>query len=94
MTTLKLDNIVSTTDLRRKTKEIIGRVKEAPLVIVSNSQTVGIMISPKQYNELSKTIELYEDMIDLRDIEESKKRNDFVPFEDAIKELDLAGNKK
>ena len=94
MTTLKLDNIISATDLRRKTKEIIGRVKDAPLVIVSNSQTVGIMLSPKQYKELSKTIELYEDMVDLRDIEESKKRNDFVPFESMKKGLDLAGDKR
>ena len=94
MTTLELDNIISATDLRRKTKEIIGRVKDAPLVIVSNSQTVGIMLSPKQYKELAKTIELYEDLIDLRDIEESKKRNEYVPFEELVKESEAAGKKK
>ena len=89
MAQLTVDNIVSATDLRRRTKAVMARVRKGPLVIVSNSQTVGVMIDPKEYKELKKTLELYEDMVDIKAIEESKKRNDWVSLEEASKELGL-----
>jgi len=89
MAQLTVDNIVSATDLRRRTKAVMARVRKGPLVIVSNSQTVGVMIDPKEYKELKKTLELYEDMVDIKAIEESKKRNDWVPLEEVSKELGL-----
>jgi cell division protein ZapA (FtsZ GTPase activity inhibitor) len=89
MDTLQMDNMVSTTELRRSTKKIVADAQIKPQVILANSKAVGIIVSLNHYKKLSKLASLYEDLRDMLDVEESKKRNDFIPLEQAMKELGI-----
>jgi len=81
----QMDNLVSTTDLRRKTKRIVGAAQGQPQIIISNSKPIGVLLSPSHFKELKEIAERYEDYIDSLELEEAvsaTKEKDFISFEE------------
>jgi len=74
--------IKSVTDLRYQTADIIKLLQEnQPVLITRDNDTVAVMLSPKQYQQIFLLFEELEDQQDAEALEKAiKKGGEFIDF--------------
>ena len=65
----KLTKLVSVTDLRYKTAEIVSDISDSPYAVTKDSQYVAVLVSPEYYEKSAKAYELLQDQMDIEDLE-------------------------
>lgn len=90
MTNLTLPELTSITQIRQQTKSVFANVRRQnrPVVVVQNSQMVGVILSPIIYEKLVQSCQEYEDIKDAMDLKQAiNTSNDkFIDLEDYLKE--------
>lgn len=78
-----IPTIKSVTDLRYQTAEIIKLLKDnQPVVVTKDSDTVAVMLSPQQYQQIIYLFEELEDQRAAKKLENAiKKGGKFTNFE-------------
>ena len=85
-------NIISTSDLQRKSGKVIDQVKEStyPYIVVRNNKPQAVIIGIDQYEELKKKQEEWEWMDTLKAIksaEKAKKEGKLVELKGSMFDL-------
>ncbi|MBI2600142.1 type II toxin-antitoxin system Phd/YefM family antitoxin [Candidatus Daviesbacteria bacterium] len=78
-------NVVSITDLKQNTKQVVEKVKTSkkPMVVLQRSEPAAVLVDPEYYEKLEQALE---DLEDLQAIEE-RKNEPTVSFEEVAKKI-------
>lgn len=98
MTNLTLPELTSITQIRQQTKSVFANVRRQnrPVVVVQNSQMVGVILSPITYEKLIQSYQAHEDIKDSLDLKEAitTSDNQFINLEDYFKKNVSGKNRK
>lgn len=87
MSSIAMEDIISTTELRRNTKKVFNSVQRKPQIVISNSKAVGVVLSPKEYKRMVEIIDDYNDAREIDRIMNSTKEGDYVKWDDVKDEF-------
>lgn len=96
MNAFALPKIISVSDFQRKTRETFKEMSEfdGPTLVTNRNNKVGVFLSYADYNEIVEMLEDYMDALDLAEEAKNSKPEDFIPWEEAEKQLIKAGKLK
>jgi len=84
-----IPNIISASDLQRKSGKVIDRVKEStqPYIVVRNNKPQAVILAIDQYEELKRKQRKWEwmdTMEAIRDAEKAKKEGKLIELTDGL----------
>jgi prevent-host-death family protein len=83
--------ILPISDLRTKSRELLARVKEEPVVITQRSRPEAVVVGYESYNEMVARLEALEDARDALIIERALAQGgEFVSFDEMIEDYEQA----
>jgi PHD/YefM family antitoxin component YafN of YafNO toxin-antitoxin module len=78
-------------DLRTQQANILGQLKETPILLTQRGQGAGVLVHPDTWNKLIEQLEHLRHLELLRQRSAEIARGEFVTFEELEQELDRRG---
>jgi prevent-host-death family protein len=83
--------ILPISDLRSKTKSVLGQAKDKPVIITQRSRPQAVLVDYEQFNEMTERLKALEDARDALIIERARATaSEFVTVQEALADYEQA----
>lgn len=92
-----LDNIVTVSDLQRRTSQFIKRARKEPIIITQRGRPTALLVNAERYMAMVERLRELEDRELSRMIEQAKaefEAGEGVPHEEAVVQIRAAWTEK